>query len=106
MRANIENMISPDYVLCYIPRTLDILEKNENFIIGQKGGGGPFDVMGGPFVVLEILEKNSRFWNFISKILNFLKILKIMNYNFQSRNQILMLRGVYRIKISKVGRKF
>ena len=24
MRAIIENMISPDYVLCYIPRVLDI----------------------------------------------------------------------------------
>ena len=29
----------------------------------SKGGGGPFDVIGGPFVVLEILKKNSRFWN-------------------------------------------
>ena len=34
LRAKIENLISPDYVLCYIPRALDILEKNENFIIG------------------------------------------------------------------------
>ena len=50
-------------------------------------------------MVLEILEKNSRFWNFFSEILNFLKILKIMSYNFQSRKQILTLRGVYSIII-------
>ena len=30
----IENMISSDYVLCYIPRALETLEKNENFVIG------------------------------------------------------------------------
>ena len=34
MRAIIENMILPDYVLCYIPRALETLEKNENFVIG------------------------------------------------------------------------
>ena len=49
-------------------------------------------------MVLEILEKNSRFWNFFSEILNFLKILKIMSYLFQSKKQILTLRGVYGIK--------
>ena len=39
-----------------------------------------------------------RFWKFWKKILDFgifLKILKIMSYNFQSRKQILTLRGVY-----------
>ena len=34
--------------------------ENGNFGINQYGGGGPIDVIGGPFVVLEILEKNSR----------------------------------------------
>ena len=67
LRAKIENMISPDYVLCYIPWALETLDKNENFVIVEQGGGGPFDVSGGPFVVLEILEKNSRFWNFFPK---------------------------------------
>ena len=46
-------------------------------------------------MVLEILEKNSRFWFFFPEILILLKILKIMSYNFQSRKQILTLRGVY-----------
>ena len=46
-------------------------------------------------MVLEILEKNSRFWNFFPEILNFLKVLKIMSYNFQSKKQILTLGGVY-----------
>ena len=57
MRAKIENKISSDYVSCYIPRALETLGKNENFVIVEQGGGGPFDVSGGPFVVLEILEK-------------------------------------------------
>ena len=43
-------------------------------------------------MVLEISEKNSRFWNFFSEILN---LLKIMSYNFQSKKQILTLGGVY-----------
>ena len=38
-------------------------------------------------MVLEILEKM------------FLKILKILSYNFQSRKQILTLRGVYFLEI-------
>ena len=48
-----------------------------------------------------------KFWKKIldfglfSEILNFLKILKIMSYNFQSRKQISTLRGVYFLKISK-----
>ena len=45
-------------------------------------------------MVLEILKKILDFGIF-SEILNFLKILKIMSYNFQSRKQILTLRGVY-----------
>ena len=88
LRAKIENMISPDYVLCYIPWALETLDKNENFVIVEQGGGGPFDVSGGPFVVLEILEKNSEFGNFFSKILKIWKFSKFW------------------IKISKVGSKF
>ena len=49
------------------PELWKLLIKNENFVIVEQGGGGPFDVSGGPFVVLEILEKNSRFWNFFPK---------------------------------------
>ena len=39
------------------PELWKLLIKNENFVIVEQGGGGPFDVSGGPFVVLEILEK-------------------------------------------------
>ena len=46
-------------------------------------------------MVLEILEKKILDFGIFSEILNFLKILKIMSYNFQSRKQILTLRGVY-----------
>ena len=48
------------------PELGKLLIKNENFVIVEQGGGGPFDVSGGPFVVLEILEKNSEFGNFFS----------------------------------------
>ena len=62
--AKIENMISPDYVLCYIPWALETLDKNENFVIVEQGGGGPF-------VVLEIWEKNSEFGSFFPKFWKF-----------------------------------
>ena len=58
MRVRIENMISPDYVLCYIPRA------NENF----------------------------------GKILNILQIFenwKFLNYDFQSKRQIMTARRLY-----------
>ena len=54
------------------PELWKLLIKNENFVIVEQGGGGPFDVSGGPFVVLEILEKkNSEFGNFFPKFLKF-----------------------------------
>ena len=69
LRAIIANMISPDYVFCYIPRANGNFEK-----------------------ILRFLEKFGKFW-------------EILFYNFQSRRQILMARGVYRIIISNVGGK-
>ena len=54
-------------------------------------------------MVLEILEKNSRLWNFCSEILN---LLKILSYNFQSRKQILTLRGVYELRIFEFIKTF
>ena len=50
-------------------------------------------------MVLEILEKKILGFGIFSEILNFLKILKIMSYNFQSRKQILTLRGVYGVVV-------
>ena len=71
----IENMISPDYVLCYIPW------HNGNF--GK---------------ILKILENFEKFWKFLSILENFGKfwiLLDISNYNFQSRRQIMTVRGAY-----------
>ena len=100
MRAIIENMISPDYVLCYIPQAMAILRWKWNFwnlLVRRRwplwcrwrphSGFGNFE------------EKYSRFWNFFPETLTFLKIFKNMSYNFQSRKQILMLRGVYQTEI-------
>ena len=71
-------MISSDYVLCYIPRALETLEKNENFVIVGQVCGGPFDVSGGPFAVLEILEITLNLGIFFQNFEN-LKIFKILN---------------------------
>ena len=61
MRAIIEYMISPDYVL--YPNFGNYREKSETFGIY---GGGPFDPSGGPYVGLEIF----------GKILDFLEIME------------------------------
>ena len=79
LRAKIENMISPDYVLCCIPQPLETLDKNENFVIVEQGGGGPFDVIGGPFVVLEILEKKILNLGIFFQNFEHLKIFKVSN---------------------------
>ena len=92
LRAKIENMISPDYVLCYIPRAMAILSWKWNLLVRRRR---PLWCHWRPLCGFE--EKNSRFWNFFPEVLNFLKILKIMSYNFQSRKQILTLRGVYEL---------
>ena len=59
------------------PELWKLLIKDETFVIGLQGGGSPFDVSDGPFVVLEILEKHSRFWNFFH---NFEKLENFENY--------------------------
>ena len=69
MRAIIEYMISPYYVLCYIPRFLEIF-------------GGKLEFYDNFGVFLENLESFGRNW-------------KIMSYNFQSMRQIMTQGGVY-----------
>ena len=53
------------------PELWKLLIKNENFVIVEQGGGGPFDVGGGPFVDLEILEKNLNLGIFFQNFVNF-----------------------------------
>ena len=60
-------------------------------------------------MVLEILEKNSRFWNFFLEILNFLNFdaeRGITIYKFKSRSQI-MTPGVVKCRmISVLGKSW
>ena len=50
-------------------------------------------------MVLEILGK--KILDFGKKISEKVNFLKIMSYNFQSRKQILTLRGVYLVKMEE-----
>ena len=49
------------------PELWKLLIKNENFVIVEQGGGGPFDVSGGPTVVSEILEKKYQYYGIYRK---------------------------------------
>ena len=56
MRALIENM--PDYVLCCIPRVLEVVGKNIEFVLLKID---PFDICGGPFDFGTLFEKCENF---------------------------------------------
>ena len=62
----------------------------------SKEAAAPLMSLAAPLWYWKFWKKNSRFGNFFSEIL---KIMKILIWNFQSRKQILTLRGVYRLEI-------
>ena len=68
--------------------------------VADKEVAAPLMSVAAPLWFWKFWKKNSRFWEFFSEILNFLKILKIMSYNFQRRKHILTLGGVYETKMS------
>ena len=95
-------MISPDYVLCYIPRSPNYGNsqlKMEIWKFTSEEAAAPLMPLAAPLWFWKFWKKILDFGIF-SEILNFLKILKIMSYNFQSRKQILTLRGGYELKIT------
>ena len=81
----------PDYVLCYMPRAMAILGKNE---FTSKEAVAPLMSLAAPLWFWKFWNKILDFGIF-SEILEIMKILKILSWNFQSRKQILTLIGVY-----------
>ena len=63
----------------------------------------PLMLVAAPLWFWKFWKKILDFGIFFSKILKIMKILKILIYNFQSRKQILTLRGVYIAKITKLN---
>ena len=61
----------------------------------SKEAAAPLMSLAAPLWFWKFWEKILDFGIFFSKILKIMKILKILIYNFQSRKQILTLRGVY-----------
>ena len=53
------------------PELWKLLIKNENFVIVEQGGGGSFDVSGGPYVVLEIWGKKFKILEFLENCENY-----------------------------------
>ena len=69
MRAKIENMISSDYVLCYIPRALETLEKNENFVIcNSEEAAAPLMSVAAPLWFWKVWKKVLDFGIFFPKL--------------------------------------
>ena len=75
-------------IYCNLQLKMEILE------FTSKEAAAPLMSLAAPLWFWNFWKKILDF-GFFSEILNFVKILKIMSYNLQSRKQILMLRGVY-----------
>ena len=67
MRAIIENMISPNYVLCYIPRAMAIHRKMEILEFDSKEAAAPLMSLAAPLLFWKFREKKSKFWNVFGK---------------------------------------
>ena len=81
MRAIIENKISPDYVLCCIPRVLEILgEKVENL---EFTAAAPLIHAVAPLWVRKI---SGKFWICFGNFGNYGKNLGNLSHNFQNRS--------------------
>ena len=91
MMAMIENMISPDYVLCYIPRSLEVPWNDLEF---RKEAAASLISVATP-LCLWFCKFSGKFWNL------FWNFWKIACYNFQSRRPIMreywfkMTRGAF-----------
>ena len=84
--------------MLYTPSYGNSQLKMEIFEFTSKEAAAPLMSMAAPLWFWKFWKEILNFGIFFLEILNFLKILKIMSYNFQRRKQILTLRGVYNIK--------
>ena len=86
--------------MLYTPSFGNSQLKMEILEFTSKEAAAPLMSLAAPLWFWKFWEKNLDFGIF-SEILIFLKNLKIMSYNFQSRKQMLTLRGVYELKFPK-----
>ena len=95
--AKIENMISSDYVLCYIPQYLEILRNDWKSWNSWGRRWRPLWSLWPPLCGLRNLREKLKILD-VLEILQLSRFWKIARHDFQSRGPIMTLGGVYSLK--------